>query len=322
MKSTTMLRNGLVLGSFGLLAGCIEPEPLPPPMCEESASIEPQPQPKGFINGVGGTNGLFSSAFHLLSSELLEATKVALTDEGGMPVAGTGYPVSQAIKDIFLKDDPMDDPVNGKEIREAIFGHAVQCALPAKVWLEDGERKYEGKGLLETTAGWFGAALETGDAEDLFTCMATLLNPNWKGVPVFLSGPSVADREESYPHVEALWAVDIASTGRPRYHVWPILDVREETNCSGAGATAEDPWKRRVCGSEAEDCGLEVHIGSWEQDCPEVELDVDGKPTKDGSHFMCKVPPSGGEPAVTKPAIRTALKTECDVQFLFCPPPQ
>lgn len=310
MKSMALLRGGLVLGSIVVLSGC----PAPQPLCETSESIEPQMQPQDGADGKPGTNGLDSATFHRFSSDLLEATKVPLTES---LMKDEVHPVSQAIQDVFLTDGSMDDIENGKAIREAIFDHAIQCALKEGASLVDGDKLYHGKGLLTTTGDWLVKGLPIEAAEDLFTCVAILLNPDWQGVPVFLSGPSVAKPDVPFPHIEALWTVDL-SEGRPIYHVWPILDVKGATTCWGEDAGAGDPWRFRVCGSNTEDCSLDVREDR-ENECEEVDFVVNGEAKKDGSHFYCSAPPMPGGTPVKKPAIRTALKTLCDANSLFCP---
>lgn len=303
------LRLVLLLGAVTLILGCDEDKPAS--VCPDSPTIEPQ---AGNTNGSGGTNGLNTEIFHKLAADLREATTFALSSEVAAPKKGVVYPLSQAMKDKFLTASGVAGIEALEEVaaRRSILEHAVQCALPEGVLLGDLERIYTGKGLLIKTHGWFNGPLTTPQAEDLFTCLAVLLNPAYKGVPVVLSGPSVDTRVESTPIVEALWTAELTEVGT-FYHVWPILDA--PAYCPDPDVAESEVWKYRVCGTAKEDCDLVLHAGGlWESDCAQVPWGE--PPTSDDSHMECAVPDS----PVARPAIRTTLAAPCDVMFLFCPP--
>lgn len=310
MKWTAVLRGSLVLGSLALMAGC-EEEPL---VCPEDPNITPQ----AGVRGMGGTNGLDTETFHKIWEDFFAVTQAPITDLAMAPEKGHSYEVSEVLKETFLKDRPE------RELYEAVFSHAMACALPAGVTLLNGDEQYEGGGILTTTKGWYKGPLEKIQAEDLFACMAVLLNPVWTGVPVFLSGPSVGTDEDSegFELVEAVWTVDIDPAGRPYYHVWPILDVAAKTSCWPDAGNEDDPWRWRLCGPGATDCGLEVRH-SFEEDCTPVEFYHEGQLTTDEGHFECAAPPAPKQPnGPRKAAIQTRLRGVCDLDKLFCPAPQ
>ena len=321
MKWMATLRNGLMLGSVVATAACVDPESAS--VCKQSLGIETQ---EG-INGQGGTNGLKASDFHKYFQAFLEVTKLPLAQLDVKPVGGK-YPINPVISSGFLK--------NGEDyaVRHHIFEKAIQCALPRmmnelpkeSVSLEDSDKKtnYPGGGLMKTTTSWLTTALDQQAMEDVVTCMVLLLNPHYKGVPVFLSGPSVSEDGQigalpDYPFEEAIWAVDVSEI--VTYHVWPLFkgpQFRED--CSWGAPRPEAPWEYRVCGTTDGNCGVDVRFDRLDEECEKI-LDKD-KVVVEG-HYMCGAKSYSGELGVTrKPAIQTMLKTKCDLNALFCPIPQ
>jgi hypothetical protein len=100
---------------------------------------------------------------------------------------------------------------------------------------------------------------------------------------------------------EALWRVAVDLSGRIQYHVWPLFPT---PSCITDDVDAA--LKRRVCGQNPSECGLVKH-DNHVNDCVET-------PT---GQFNCKVV-EGGE---YKPAIKTALRSEGDLDLLYCPDP-
>jgi hypothetical protein len=311
MKWIKMLREGLLLGSVVATAACGDPE-TDAPMCMLTPGIEPQ----SGINGQGGTNGLDSSAFHNYFTQFHAMAQTALAPSATEPVSGT-YALNPEISSGFLKDG------EDYAIRSLIFEKAMQCALPREtespekkpgVWLEDAAKKktYAGGGLLRTTTGWLTKALDQAAEEDLVTCIILLLNPNYKGIPVFLAGTSVSRNDQisadGYPFEEALWSASVSEV-EVKFHVWPLFEGPQfPDDCSADATDPEAPWKYRVCGSDSEQCDVDVRYDR-NTACEKAPLN---EADKDEEHYLCD----------KKPAMKTRLKNVCDLNALFCPIPQ
>jgi hypothetical protein len=323
MKWITMLRKGLLLGSVAATAACGEP-------ATQTGTLECSEYPpydRQDINGQGGTNGLDSDAFHKYWEEFQSMTKIPLSLDPVTGSIGGKYALNPAIVDGFLRDG--DD----YEIRSIVFDKVIQCALPRPttdpthpgVSLEDSKRNrlYKGGGLLGTATQWVTNGLGQSAMEDVVTCVILLLNPHYKGIPVFIAGSSVSTADPitagDYPFEEALWTVTINEVDFLRFHVWPLFEgpqIKSPKDCSHDEMTPENPWKYRVCGFNDQNCGVDVRYGRFEKEC---ELD----PLAEGSekeHYLCGLPDGSGVLGSTKPAIKTRLKTACDLNALFCPP--
>jgi hypothetical protein len=311
MNLSATLRNTLVLGSLALTTAACETQIV---YCEESPSIEPL----GGQNGMGGTNGLDSKLFKEYAWIFYQATQEPLVQPGTEPDQLGHYQLNPEIHHILLADG------QNLDIRKDIFVHALQCAMPSTTVFIDGTSSYHGnvlpdaeanlqdptKPLLSTTAGWLHGALAQPAVEDLVTCMAIMLNPRFQNVPVFLSGPSVPKRFESTPPYlfeEAVWTADVNEVVGIRYHVWPLITGPQLPDCLDTDDLAA-AFRVRVCGSAEEDCGVDVRLDKLEDEC---DFGPNG--------YNCGAQDDENVPVLAKPAIHTMLKSQCDVDYMYCP---
>ncbi len=244
-------------------------------------------------NGTPGTNGLGSDIFHALSYDLYLLTQAPLYSD-----LENGTISTEVIQ--FL----------GSTEGQQVFDYAIGCALPAGTafsYLNNNNVKVTvwGGGIVTTADQWSSSALSESAMEDLFTCMIAHLNPLGLNVPIFLSGPSVDDKEVGslYPVEEAVWSTRLTEVGI-FYDVWPLFPVPE--------ACASDPYealKTRVCGQNAEACNLVSHT-TFVEDCVAV---VNAGGQYDGGHYVCN----------GRPAIKTWLQSAEYLPDLYpaCYPP-
>jgi len=236
-------------------------------------------------NGTPGTNSLSADKFNALTGDLYLLTQGPIySDEAN------GILSPEVIQFLQAPD------------KRAVFDYAVRCALPYGTHILD---LYHGEGIMTTTAQWSSSALDQPAVEDLFTCIIAHLNPTGVVVPIFLSGPSVDDKEvgDLYPVEEAVWSTRLTVTGIA-YDVWPLFPVPE--------ACASDPYealKTRVCGHDAVVCNLVSH-STFAEDCVAVVNDLG---QYDGGHYVCN----------GRPAIKTSLQSVEYLPDLYpaCYPP-
>lgn len=102
----------------------------------------------------------------------------------------------------------------------------------------------------ETAAMWDGAKLSPALQEDVYTCLATRLNPSATVVDIWLGGHQVTENHAAPPPIdEALWATTILAPGssestppRIQIDVWPSQTLID--SCP----KLSDAVQTRVCG--------------------------------------------------------------------------
>jgi len=237
--------------------------------CAETDSIEdleePTVTPKtGGGAQSGGTNGGSSNDNHALEGVVLAATNSPLVLPGTMKV----HPDISA----NLLAQPGGT---------GIFKYAVQCALDKHVgsgYVTSGLKKFYGLGHLRSTDGWLAGPLDAEARNDLFACIATLMNPFGAHVDIVIEDDGGAVRDDGLDHSEfdfkeAAWAAEVIGS-TVYYTVWPTEELIE--NCNG------DPihvFETRVCGNLPGVCHF-APGGTFEDDCqpqPTGGILCDGK---------------------------------------------
>ena len=222
--------------------------------CAETDSIEDLEEPpvvpmSGGGSQSGGNNGGSSDDLQTLEAALVQATNVPLLKPGtNKPHLGIA---------LNLLPQPGGP---------GIFSYAVQCGLRAQPGLEYVEwsgMTFPAKGHLRSTDNWQTGPLDATGRNDLFACMAALMNPFGAHVDVLFTGARV--RDDGLPHPdfdlkEAGWAAQVIG-GTVYYTVWPTEEFIQ--NCDGDPASV---FETRVCGNLPDDCNF-VPGGVFETDC-------------------------------------------------------
>lgn len=112
--------------------------------------------------------------------------------------------------------------------------------------------------LLQTTAAWSTAALKQSLQEDVYTCLATRLNPSVTPVEIWLGGHHVTENHAApFAIDEALWATTINKGGSSQSDPPRItIDVWPSPALIDSCPKFADDVKTRVCGKTG--CGLTV----------------------------------------------------------------
>ncbi|HEU4404577.1 MAG TPA: hypothetical protein VFS43_04715 [Polyangiaceae bacterium] len=258
----------VTLGLGATLAGCVDAADLGDKGASSAAGpIGHAPRAEGAVaigSGSSGNNGLGDGEYFANQARLLAGTNVPLFLNGELNVT---------VAQLFTVT-----PASAKT-----FGYAMQCALPYAQLVNIDGVNYKGGGILKTVDAWLAGPLDKTAKEDLFACMATLVNPFEVPVTIRLTGPTVDDKflrtydPSLYTFREALWKAEIVATmGAPptvKYRVWPLPDLEEF--CPAASAALET----RLCGAHPELCDF-IPGGPIDQECVQVPegYECGGKP--------------------------------------------
>lgn len=250
------------------------------------AGDEPGLRPAVVKPGAGGNNGLEADIYHAHVLELIDAANQAIVDEEDPESGAVGKPL--------LETGLLDSPEG-----VTVFGYAVKCALADQVVVAHGADTFEGNGYLTTTTGWREQPLSAAARDDLLACMIAHVNST-VGVDILLSGPAVdGTTDGDFDVEEAVWHVELSSSGHPEHHVWPLSDFAADCD--------SDPWAalaERICGQDPEGCNF----------VPRYDLET----------ACVEDPQSNGYVCDGQPVLKTTLKS-ADVEVLHpscAPPPQ
>jgi hypothetical protein len=259
---------------------------------DDSAIVVPMLDPPN--TGTIGHNGLFPQEVF----DHINDMKTVM--DGRLTLAPPDAGELSATFDGIL--NPPDAALRSKTLAD----YLISCAVPNTTVTSYKNSPYDAgaayvssdaNSLLQNVDGWRngGLSMAAQSKNDLYTCLATRLNPYGANVKIWLGGQNVTKDAPvtNFPYPEAYWVTTLDSDYKPTIYVWPVLvkSLCDPSTPSQGVSTGIPALNTRVCGtgSGAAGCKLEPGPGS----CSAV-----------GSGYSCQDPSGGGG---TVSAIATKL---------------
>ncbi len=253
----------LVLGMMALglsTAGCAQEENN---TTEDVDSVELAENPTG-----GRTNNdTRSGVYHANKYKLLAAMGSGLGTWTCQLYVGCFYALPSSIYQTGI--------LNTSEGQE-LFNKAIECAVADGVTVKQTQvsgttspRRYVGKGLMSTTAGWISGPLTTAQKEDVFRCVVARVNSFGVQVDIAISGQNVTNQPGEDDGLQwqpdALFDVKLTTiTLAPPFsgqttviteYAWPLALVQ---SLPGTCMSLQDAMEARVCDQAASSCSFHV----------------------------------------------------------------
>jgi hypothetical protein len=267
-------------------------------------------------------------------------------DPGGGTTNGL-RPVTYLLPNQAYLDNLMSAPLPAKSPlpigkpdsqERLLLQDTIDCALAQGATWTPAGASFQSAGLLRWTTDWKKSPLSMAEWGDVHTCLITRLNYWGRPVPIYISGPKVAQGKGGlndpnlYPYEEAAWVSVATANDVVKSDVWPLHDL--STSCAVDTAKIAAVINSRICSNPIGSlppntctsepggtfwcpCGIRVH--------PQAAFSHDCSSDPAGG-WKCKS--SAGPSVGTRAAIATRLgrcgwkRVYSNIDGSFaCPPP-